>query len=537
MSDPSYAPPDVCTSCGQPLRPGARFCGECGARVVTAQPPAPPQQPEPPVASPARPQAVPSQPPAPPGSPPGYQITLQAVAPAARGRVLQTLRQALGLNPRDAQTYVAAAPVLLAVGLTPDMAERLRLTLVSAGAVVSVHEPPAPQVTPAVVEVREPAPEPIRRMAATARTVRQTASRPGLRTVTGLDLGHTYSYLAYARAEGQEMVTPPDLVRFEAQTSIPSAIRLAGEGRGMSFGNGALTDWLKQPEAVQIGFLEAVGVDDGSILPVARNFIEALARRLSEVLGPEALAGSGGASAALGIPAGWDESRADLLLEAAAQAGFPVSMAVPQPLAALAHHRQQGTLRPARTTGLDMVVDWGGSGLRTSFVERGGDLAEPVVFEHVELPLGGDLFDALLLDWLVPQLPPELNDEDGRALALFARDFKNQMSRSFAEGKSEHAQYCVIPAGAPPMRVRLGRSEFEKMSAEIRAQFQQVLLEAVGNVGLENRHIEQVILVGGSGRWYFAREAIRSTLGRVPLVGTRPEEAVARGLAVYGLTF
>jgi len=43
-----------------------------------------------------------------------------------------------------------------------------------------------------------------------------------------------------------------------------------------------------------------------------------------------------------------------------------------------------------------------------------------------------------------------------------------------------------------------------------------VLVEAVQRVELRPTHLQHIVLVGGSARWYFAREAIRTSLGRVP---------------------
>ncbi len=537
-----------CASCGQPLRAGARFCDNCGARVVEVQAAQPPPDTISPGASASQTSEdihaiendVPPSPttaqPSHADQQPTYQLVLQAVAPMARARVINTLRQKLGLDPRSAQAYIGAAPVVLAVGLKPDVAEALRQALVTAGAVVAVQElpPPRPQQPPAP---EEPPPDPIRRLDLKSKTFQVLAFRPGWRTVTGLDLGSTFSYLAYARADGQQLVTQADLVRFDARVAVPTAIQPAQEGRGRAFGAAALEEWIKQPEAVFVGFVDQFGQNSDEIAPILRNFAEILARRMTEVSGPGALAAAEGASTTLGVPAGWDQESGDLLKDVITQSGFPVNRIVPQPLAALAHHLQQGALRQGNKTQKTMVIDWGGTGLRISFVEYGGPLSKPQLFEHIEWPLGGYWFDNALLEKLASQLPPELGNEDQRALTLFVRDFKEEMSRSFAEGKNEYAQYCVIPAGVPPTRVRMARKEFEELTAEARSEFQNALIEAVKTIGLEPKHIDNVILAGGSARWYFAREAIRTTLNRVPLIGSHPEQSIARGLAVYGLTF
>jgi molecular chaperone DnaK (HSP70)/ribosomal protein L7/L12 len=465
----------------------------------------------------------------------GYQLTLAAVAPQARGRVLLALRQVLGLTPADAQAYVSSAPILLAVGLSPDMAETLSAALKNAGAQITIQAPPPP---PEKEKSSQPSPEPKRRLRKQAETVQKFEVRQGLRTVTGLDIGKTYSYLAFCRAEGERLSAAPEMVRFEAQTAIPTALQPAREGYPFTYGDAALIQWVKAPETVHLGLLDQIGeMKDEDILPSVRKFFEVLARRLDEVLMPGALSMVEGASTTIGIPTEWDQGRIERLMDAAVQAGFPINRFAPRPLAALTFHLQQGTLTQRAGKEKTLVIDWGGSSLCLSFVENGSEMIKPQVFEHIEVPLGGAWFDDIIRSHLLTQLPADLNEEDRRSLVLFTRSFKDQMSRAFTDGRNSHTQYCVIPAGAPPTRLRMTQAEFEEKTAEGREQFRRSLVNAVADIGLKPEHLNHVIVCGGGARWYFVREAIRSTLEQIPLIAANPEESVARGLAAYRLIF
>jgi len=566
--------PTFCSGCGSRLRPGARFCANCGKEIVlkpprhilgskeeesskaeeSSLPPLPPQDKRPRMQlpqPPARQEVPPPPPPEPEAAPvsepeiheelpseeledvPGSKLTLEEVPLAARGRVVLALRQVLGLSPQDAGAYVAAAPVLLAVGLSAETAHTLASALTNAGAQVTVSEPPPPPEKP---RRSEPVPEPKRRMERVAETIQRMQVHTGLRTVTGLDIGNTLTYLSFCRANGETLVAPPEMLRFEARTSIPSAIQPARAGFPMTFGDAALQAWVKEPETVSTQLLENVGEND-DILPVLQRFLEVLADRINEVLMPGALSIAEGATTTLGVPADWDQGRIERLVHAVTTAGFPVNRVAPRPLAALIHHLQQGTLKQGAEDEKTLVVDWGGSKLALSFVEHGPGLPKPRVFEHFEHELGGRWFDDVLMQRIRSQLPPELDGEDLRSLVLFTRTFKEQMSRGFSEGKPVHTQYCVIPAGSPPIRVRLDQKEFEELTREGYERFHQALLDGLETVGLQAGHIDHVILAGGGAQWYFAREVLRSTLNQVPLVGAVPQEAFARGLAVYRLIF
>jgi hypothetical protein len=453
----------------------------------------------------------------------GYQVTLTDAGPY-KGRVIIALRQLLQLDAPAAGRFVAAAPAVLAVGLSQELAERLRATLVGAGATVQVQGPPAPVETAGQVAApATPKPEPVRSIAETALTIRQCVPHRGPRTLTGLALGRGGSYLAYGRAEASRLLAPPDFIRLDARTMIPTAVHLAGRGGPELCGNRALANWVQDSAEVCLGFTEELGLDDGAALPATRAFLKFLNSRLVEVLGPGAADAADGAATTVALACGRSEPLARLLADVAGQAGFPVVQMVPEPLAAVASYLTQNSARPQHF----LVIDWGSQGLDLSVVE------DTTVIDHVEYPLGGMWFDMLLEGWLAERLPGSLSDEDRRALTLFARQFKENASAAFAEGRAEHVQYCVLPVGLPPTRISIAKDELDALFHDSRAQFESSVAEAPARVGFEAGHFDQVVMVGGAARCYFARDALRTALGRVPMVAPNPEEAIARGLVVW----
>ena len=417
---PAASPGSLCVACGTPVSPASRFCLKCG------KPQTAPETAAPTVAPPPLPQ------PAPQPAATGYQVTLTNAGPY-KGRVIIALRQLLQIDAPAAGRFVAAAPAVLAVGLSQEMAERLRATLVGAGAVVQVAGPPEPAEI--VRQVTAPKPEPKRSMAETALVIAERPPRRGPRTLTGLALGRGGSYLAYGRAEGSRLLAPPDLIRLDSRSMIPTAVRLSGHGGTELCGNRALASWVQDPAAVSLGFTEELGLDDGASLPATRAFLKFLNYRLVEVLGPGAASAAEGAATTVALSCGRAEPLARQLAEVAGQAGFPVVQVVPEPLAAVASYLTRDSAGPQHF----LVIDWGSQGLDLAVVE------DSTVIDHVEYPLGGIWFDMILEGWLAERLPGGLSDEDRRSLTLFARQFKENASTAFAEGRAEHVQYCVLP--------------------------------------------------------------------------------------------
>lgn len=127
----------TCTQCGAELKPGAKFCENCGAKVSVPQPAAQPAAvPQPPVqptqAAPPPPQPVqtPPQPQASGGNPmqaahlpprsPGrtQRILTQAMRPAHRRRPAQAHRFTPGKRPRPHRLSRRRHPAARAATLT-----------------------------------------------------------------------------------------------------------------------------------------------------------------------------------------------------------------------------------------------------------------------------------------------------------------------------------------------------------------------------------------------------------------------------------
>jgi len=518
------------------MTPGGRFCIRCGAKQEAS--PASPDD-----ASPAAPDNdAPARPAEEIQAAEAKPLDSSEPGPSAgstyRDKVTLALRELL-------QSDQPARIVSAATGLTQDLAARLRSTLVGPTAA-----PPAEPVPPAPEAQEEaaaapgpeaapppppppPKPEPTRSMSAAARIVRERASRRGARTLTGLVLGRGGSYLAYGRAEGAKLLAPPDFIRLDARATIPTAVRLAGQHTTELCGNRALQSWVQDPAAVRLGFADELGANGDAAVAATRAFLKLLNYRMLEVLGPGAGNAGEGAATLLAAPVEHGDPGATLLLQLVEQAGFPVVQLVPEPLAAVAPYlsRDAGA-SPAQARHF-LVIDWGSQGLDISVVEDAPDAAGPVVIDHVEHPLGGVWFDMIVEGWLAERLPGELSDEDRRALSLFARSFKEKASVSFSEGREEHAQYSVIPAGLPPTRVCVTRAELDDLFHDSCDHFQKIVAEAPARVGFLPEHFDQVVMVGGAARCHFARDAARTALGRAPMVAPNPEESIAKGLVFW----
>jgi molecular chaperone DnaK (HSP70) len=350
------------------------------------------------------------------------------------------------------------------------------------------------------------------------------------RTVVGLNLGRMNSCLAFTRAQGDRLLALPSMVPFDGQTLLPTVVVLKDAAPAL-MGRAALRNYVLNPESVTANFINTPQLAERQAAALA--FLKAVCARLTEVTGAgrqQTL------HISLGNPLTQESGSTKLLVEWINQTGMQVDQVVPEPLAVLAAFLQQQKLKPLAAGEMQhiLVLDGGSSSFRVACVER-LDNGELTVIDNQELLPAGPGFDQILWEWLTRRLPAQPDDQTLRELALFTQDFKVQMSRSFAHGKAEHAQFCMLTGQASPLHITIRREEFEQMAAPLLEQLSTALSEAPARIGLQCSDIAYILLAGGGAGWYFLPEMVQKTMCQAPLKEAHPEETIARGLAVYGL--
>lgn len=350
----------------------------------------------------------------------------------------------------------------------------------------------------------------------------------------GIDLGTTNSLVAAVRSGVAE--TLPDL---QGEVILPSAVRYAAAG--VEVGAGAKAAAAQDPfnTILSVKRLMGRGIADvkqlGEQLPyrfVAGEsempFIDTAAGRKSpvevsadilRVLRERAEATLGGelVGAVITVPAYFDDAQRQATKDAARFAGLNVLRLLNEPTAAaVAYGLDRGE------EGVVAIYDLGGGTFDISILRLTRGVFE-VMATGGDSALGGDDFDHAIAGWIVQQagLSSDLDPGTQRRLLQSACAAKEALS-AVERVEVSHGDWSGV----------LGRSTFQDLIAPLVARSLKACRRALRDADVEPADIRAVVMVGGSTRVPYVREAVGELFDCTPLTDIDPDRVVAIGAAL-----
>lgn len=359
----------------------------------------------------------------------------------------------------------------------------------------------------------------------------------------GLDFGTTNSALCYTTLNtvtGQ--FNEPEPIRFGHLQFVRSLLLLdASETRVEWLGERVYEQpaYLHHPERVWEQFKLQLGEN-----PTAPRVVELFCRALLDQF-KHALNLSGTLSerdwkTALGVPAQWlikEPDKVELVTRAAAAAGFPAVEPIAEPIGAMLYHAYRGDLGYHERAERWIVVDIGGGTTDLVLLETEPGGARPRILKTFGETYGGRNFDELLLQKFLADPNVWQGDaptaKERLELLRFVRNFKEEFSNRLARGRTEYSFLQLF--GKQRVQFKLTRQQFESeaVAETLMDRFSSILLDVFQDSPYALNDVNQVILTGGSARWYFVRERAERTFGRTRVIlSSEPELTIARGLAL-----
>jgi Fe-S protein assembly chaperone HscA len=369
------------------------------------------------------------------------------------------------------------------------------------------------------------------------------------RTV-GIDLGTTYSLVAYVDAETQQ---PRCIVGPQGSALCPSVVSL-DPGGNIVVGEPARRRLLTQPERTiySVKRLMGRGVDDvQEELKIFPFRIDAGSESVIRVrLGdrvftpPEISAfilrelrswaenffGEAVDRAVITVPAYFNDAQRQATRDAGRLAGLEVLRLVNEPTAAaLAYglHRQQ--------RGLVAVYDFGGGTFDISVLKListgDGDIYQ-VLSTNGDTHLGGDDIDNALSGLARREITENLGVELDREPEAVQELRKALIAAKHALSSADSTTIKVALPGGLGYARDISRAEFESLAAPIVERTMGPARQALIDAHQKPAAMEEVVLVGGSTRIPLVRRRVEEFFGRVPHSELNPDEVVALGAAV-----
>jgi len=345
----------------------------------------------------------------------------------------------------------------------------------------------------------------------------------------GIDLGTTNSVVSVLEA-GEPVVIP----NAEGSRTTPSVVGFSRNGE-ILVGEVAKRQAITNPDRTVRSVKREMGRKDWHVEIDGKRWTpqEISAQILMKLKrDAEAYLGDSVAQAVVTVPAYFDDAQRQATKEAGQIAGLEVLRIINEPTAA------------SLAYGLDkqhdqtiLVFDLGGGTFDVSLLEIGEGVFE-VKATHGDTHLGGDDWDQRVIDWMVKEF------KNAHGVDLSADRMALQRLKEAAEkAKIELSQVAETTINLPfvtataegplHLEMKLTRSEFERMTADLVERTEMPFRQAVKDWGKDVSAIDHVILVGGATRMPMIQDLVRKlTGGQEPHKGVNPDEVVAVGAAV-----
>lgn len=338
----------------------------------------------------------------------------------------------------------------------------------------------------------------------------------------GIDLGTTFSAVAYIDENGK-----PAMIRNrEGSTTTPSVIYfdngepVIGEEakERQAFGETEVASFFKR----SMGDEEFVEFFNDQTY-TATELSAIMLKRLKEMAEDELMASV--TEAVITVPAYFENKQREETIKAGRLAGLTVTAIINEPTAA------------ALAYGIDktkdqviVVYDLGGGTFDVTVVEVSNKKIK-VLATGGDHALGGKDWDDRIVSYAAELFEAEYGFDP-----LDSLDTMNDLLVKGEQVKKtltarEKTTISVVSKGLKGT-YEISRNWFEETTDDLLERTGSLTEQTLQEANLSWRHVSDVLLVGGSTRMPMVHRYVEDTIGKPPLKGVNPDEAVALGAAI-----
>ena len=349
--------------------------------------------------------------------------------------------------------------------------------------------------------------------------------------VIGIDLGTTNSCVAVV--EGGEAIIVPS--NTGARTT-PSVVAFSKNGERL-IGEVAKRQLTTNAERTISSVKRHMGTDwfvniDGKDYKAQTISAMVLMKLKKDA---EDFTGASVTDAVITVPAYFNDVQRQATKDAGKIAGLNVLRIINEPTsAALSYGLNHGESQKV------MVYDLGGGTFDVSVIEIADGVIE-VLATAGDNHLGGDDFDARIVDWIVREFKAQHRVDLSKDVTAIHRveeaAEKAKKELSTAERTNINLPYLVQVKGEPiHLDITLTRVKFQELVHDLVERTVIPVQNALQDAGIAPSELGKVLLVGGSTRIPIVQAKVKELTGREPSRNINPDECVAMGAAILGST-
>jgi molecular chaperone DnaK len=237
--------------------------------------------------------------------------------------------------------------------------------------------------------------------------------------------------------------------------------------------------------------------------------------------------------AVITVPAYFNDSQRNATKDAGKIAGLEVLRIINEPTAA------------SLAYGLDKkkdeeiaVYDLGGGTFDISVLEIGDGVFE-VKATNGDTHLGGDDWDAKIMDWIISEFRAEtgidLSTQADALQRIKEEAEKAKIALSSSQEYEINLPFITADATGPKhIQKKLTRAKLEQLTDDLFQRTIPPVKACLADAKLTENDIDELVLVGGMTRMPKVQETARRLIGKEPHKGVNPDEVVAVGAAIQG---
>ena len=247
----------------------------------------------------------------------------------------------------------------------------------------------------------------------------------------------------------------------------------------------------------------------------------------------EAKLGEKIAQVVITVPAYFNDSQRNATKDAGKIAGLEVLRIINEPTAA------------SLAYGLDKkkdeeiaVYDLGGGTFDISVLEIGDGVFE-VKATNGDTHLGGDDWDAKIMDWIVAEFKKEtgidLTKQPDAIQRIKEEAEKAKIALSSSQEYEINLPFITADASGPKhIQKKLTRAKLEQLTDDLIQRTVPPVKACLKDAQVTEKDINELVLVGGMTRMPKVQQVARDLIGKEPHKGVNPDEVVAVGAAIQG---
>jgi molecular chaperone DnaK len=337
----------------------------------------------------------------------------------------------------------------------------------------------------------------------------------------GIDLGTTFSVVAYINSDGKPEAIPNEQNNFLTPSVVDlrsNPIIIGEEAKEkQSFGDEGVYAFFKR----DMGNVNALYIENEiQYTPIdLSSFVLSYLKGCAEEFLKRPVT-----DAVITVPAYFNNMQRQATIEAGKKAGLNVLRIINEPTAAAYAYG----VRPSNAQSKVLVYDLGGGTFDISLVEITSSELR-VIATAGDHMLGGKDWDDRILQYLATEFEHEFGTE------LIGEEFNELLTLAEITKiilSTKQSVKVSVQGNGHSGAYEITRSQFEDLTRDLMERTKMLVNQVLEDAKFTWKNIDGVVLVGGSTRMPMVREYVEQMSGKPVLTGVNPDEAVALGAAI-----